>query len=51
MITSSTDGVGTKIELAKLHKKYEYIGIDLVEKYCEYAQQRIGGLYKTEVNE
>ena len=30
MITSSTDGVGTKLELAKLHKKYEHIGIDLV---------------------
>ena len=30
LITSGTDGVGTKIELAKAHNKYENIGIDLV---------------------
>ena len=29
----------------------QYIGIDLVEKYCEHARERIGRLYKTEVIE
>jgi phosphoribosylformylglycinamidine cyclo-ligase len=30
IIVSSTDGVGTKIEIANLLKKYNTIGIDLV---------------------
>ena len=30
IVVSSTDGVGTKIEIANLYKKYNTIGIDLV---------------------
>ena len=30
IIVSSTDGVGTKIEIANMFKKYNTIGIDLV---------------------
>ena len=30
IIVSSTDGVGTKIEIANIYKKYNSIGIDLV---------------------
>ncbi len=30
IIVSSTDGVGTKIEIANMLKKYNTIGIDLV---------------------
>ena len=30
VIVSSTDGVGTKIEIANMFKKYNTIGIDLV---------------------
>jgi len=30
IIVSSTDGVGTKVEIANIYKKYNTIGIDLV---------------------
>ena len=46
LIASSTDGVGTKLELARKHKKYENIGIDLVamcvnDLYARGATPRI----------
>ena len=48
VVLDNFSGTGTTAYAA--HKMgRQYIGIDLVEKYCEHARQRIGELYKSEV--